>query len=61
MNSKTIAAFSLAPTFLVTHDSKTGIIIPHAGINGGIDLSPGVHGWSDPVTKIEIERVRHKD
>jgi len=41
--------------------AEDGIIIPHAGINGGIDLSPGVHGWSDPVTKIEIERVRHKD
>ena len=37
---------------------EDGIVIPHAGINGGIDLFPEVHGWSDPVTKIEIERVR---
>jgi hypothetical protein len=41
--------------------AEDGIIIPHAGINGGDDLSPVVHGWSDPVTKIEIERVRHMD
>lgn len=39
--------------------AEDGIIIPHVGINGGIDLFPEVHGWSDPVAKIEIERVRH--
>ncbi len=39
--------------------AEDGIVIPHAGINGGIDLIPEVHNWSDPVTKIEIERVRH--
>ena len=38
--------------------AEDGIVIPHAGINGGVDLLPGVHNWSDPVTKIEIERVR---
>jgi hypothetical protein len=38
--------------------AEDGIIIPHAGIIGGIDLLPGVHGWGDPVAKIEIERVR---
>jgi len=43
--------------------AEDGIIIPHPGVNGGIDLFPEVHGWTDPVTKIEIERVRrhHKD
>ena len=39
--------------------AEDGIIIPHVGIIGGIDLFPEVHGWSDPVAKIEIERVRH--
>ncbi|MBT8090282.1 MAG: spondin domain-containing protein [Gammaproteobacteria bacterium] len=39
--------------------AEDGIVIPHAGINGGIDLAPEVHGWGDPVAKIEIERVRH--
>jgi len=39
--------------------AEDGIVIPHAGINGGIDLVPDVHNWGDPVTKIEIERVRH--
>ncbi len=40
--------------------AEDGIIIPHAGINGGIDLFPEVHGWGDPVAKIVIERVRDK-
>ena len=39
--------------------AEDGIIIPHVGIFGGIDLFPEVHGWSDPVAKIEIKRVRH--
>ena len=39
--------------------AEDGIIIPHAGINGGADLLPEVHGWGDPVAKIEIERVRN--
>ena len=39
--------------------AEDGIIIPHPGINGGSDLLPTVHGWTDPVAKIEIERVRH--
>ena len=38
--------------------AENGIVIPHVGIIGGIDLFPEVHGWSDPVAKIEIERVR---
>lgn len=38
--------------------AEDGVIIPHVGVIGGIDLLPGVHGWSDPVAKIEIERVR---
>ncbi len=41
--------------------AEDGIVIPHVGINGGVDLFPEVHGWSDPVTKIEIERVRSHD
>ncbi len=41
--------------------AEAGVVIPHAGINGGIDLVPDVHTWSDPVTKIEIKRIRHYD
>ena len=37
--------------------AQDGIIIPHAGIVGGVDLLPKVHGWSDPVAKIVIERM----
>ena len=38
---------------------EDGVIIPHVGVVGAADLQPGVHGWSDPVTKIIIERLRH--
>ena len=41
--------------------AEGGSIIPHAGINGGADLSPAVHNWGDPVAKIVIERVHHDD
>jgi hypothetical protein len=41
--------------------AEDGIVIPHAGINGGADLLPEVHNWSGPVTKIEIERVDSRD
>jgi hypothetical protein len=39
--------------------AEDGIVIPHVGINGGVDLHPEVHGWSDPVAKIVITRERH--
>ena len=41
--------------------AEDGIVIPHAGINGGADLQPVVHGWGDPVAKIVIERMKHDD
>ena len=37
--------------------AEGGVVHPHAGIVGGADLSPGVHGWSDPVVEVTIERV----
>ena len=39
--------------------AEDGIVIPHVGINGGVDLHPEIHGWSDPVAKIVITRVWH--
>ncbi len=42
-------------------NTEDGVVIPHVGIHGGVDLFPEVHGWSDPVTKIEIELVRKHD
>ena len=41
--------------------AEDGVIIPHVGIIGGDDLLPGVHGWSDPVAKIVIERMPDND
>ncbi len=37
--------------------AEDGVIIPHVGIIGGDDLLPHVHGWSDPVAKIVIEKM----
>jgi Spondin_N len=34
-----------------------GVIAHHAGIQGGADLKPELHGWEDPVATIEVERT----
>ncbi len=39
--------------------AEGGVIIPHAGIQGGADLRPKDHDWGDPVAKIVIKRIRH--
>jgi hypothetical protein len=33
------------------------VIAPHAGIQGGADLDPAQHGWTEPVARITIQRV----
>jgi hypothetical protein len=37
--------------------AEGGVIHYHPGISGGADLVPAVHGWTDPVAKITVERV----
>jgi len=37
--------------------AEGGVIHHHAGIQGGGDLLPDVHGWSDPVVEIVITRI----
>jgi Spondin_N len=37
--------------------AEGGVIHHHPGIIGGADLVPGVHGWTDPVAEIAVERV----
>ena len=37
--------------------AQGGVIMVHAGIMGGVDLVPGVHGWVDPVAMVIITRV----
>jgi Spondin_N len=37
--------------------AEGGVIHHHAGIAGGADLVPGIHGWTDPVAEITVERV----
>ena len=37
--------------------AEGGVIAHHAGIKGGSDLVPSVHGWSDPVAEIKVTAV----
>jgi hypothetical protein len=37
--------------------AEGGVIHHHPGIAGGADLVPAVHGWTDPVAEISVERV----
>ncbi len=38
-------------------DPEGGVITRHAGVQGGADLDPAVHGWDGPVARITIERI----
>lgn len=38
--------------------AEGGVIRPHPGIRGIADLVPEVHGWSEPVARIRIVRVK---
>jgi hypothetical protein len=37
--------------------AEGGVIAHHPGVMGGSDLVPGIHGWTNPVAKIVVERV----
>ena len=37
--------------------AENGVISHHAGVSGGVDLQAGLHGWTDPVARITIERL----
>jgi hypothetical protein len=37
--------------------AEGGVIAHHEGIEGGSDLVPSVHGWSDPVAEIRVTAV----
>lgn len=37
--------------------AEGGVIKRHEGIQGVDDLSPAIHGWTDPVARIEVERT----
>jgi hypothetical protein len=37
--------------------AEGGVIHHHPGIAGGADLIPAIHGWTDPVAEITVERV----
>ena len=37
--------------------AENGVIRHHAGIAGIADLDPSVHGWTNPVATIVVERI----
>jgi Spondin_N len=37
--------------------AEGGVIHHHPGIVGGADLVPAIHGWTDPVAEITVERI----
>jgi len=37
--------------------AEDGVIHHHAGIAGGSDLLPNVHGWTDPVARITVTAI----
>jgi hypothetical protein len=37
--------------------AEGGVIHHHPGIAGGADLVPAMHGWTDPVAEITVERI----
>lgn len=37
--------------------AEGGVVAHHAGVQGGVDLLPETHGWSDPVARITVTRV----
>jgi hypothetical protein len=37
--------------------AEGGVITSHPGISGVADLLPGLHGWTDPVAAVVIERT----
>jgi hypothetical protein len=38
-------------------DPEGALITHHAGVLGGADLDPAVHGWDGPVARITVERI----
>lgn len=37
--------------------AENGVIRHHPGIQGGEDLIPAIHGWTDPVSEVVITRI----
>ena len=38
--------------------AENGVIRPHAGVAGGDDLQVDPHGWTDPVARVTITKVK---
>ena len=40
------------------HTAQNGVVELHPGVQGGAFLDPMEHGWTDPVARVTIRRVR---
>jgi hypothetical protein len=37
--------------------AEGGVIHHHPGIAGGADLVPAIHGWTDPVARVDVTAI----
>lgn len=40
------------------HVAQDGVVQPHPGVQGGAFLEPMEHGWTDPVARVTIRRIK---
>jgi hypothetical protein len=38
--------------------AENGRVLPHPGIMGGADLDPALHGWSGPIARVTVRRMK---
>ena len=54
-------SFAFLPNLSLTlfvRDLENGVITHHPGIRGGGALIPAAHGWTDPVARVTVERLK---
>jgi hypothetical protein len=57
-NNETFAFLPNLSLVFFVRDLENGVITHHPGIQGGGALIPAAHGWTDPVARITIERLK---
>jgi hypothetical protein len=57
-NNETFAFLANLSGIQFVRDPETGVITHHPGIRGGGALIPAVHGWTDPVARITVSRLK---
>jgi hypothetical protein len=57
-NNETFAFLPNLSLVFFVRDLENGVITNHPGIVGGGALIPAAHGWTDPVARITVERLK---